>query len=95
MNFIARIFYFIGGLITALLGLRFLFALLGANPSNGFADFIYRTSEPLVAPFFGLFNYEPTLGQSHFELSTLVALLVYGIVFGLIGRLLEAGQRRV
>ena len=85
MNFIGRVLYLIGGLIMTLLGLRFLLTLLGANPGNQFANFIYQTSEPLVRPFFGLFNYEPSLGQSHLELSTLVALVVYGLLFAVIG----------
>jgi YggT family protein len=93
MNFLGRIILFIGGLICALLGLRFLLTLLGANPTNAFANFIYQTSEPFVRPFFGLFNYEPTLGQAHFELSTLIALLVYALLFGLVGRLLIGGER--
>ncbi len=43
-NLIASIISLIGGIIVTLLGLRFVLALLGANPANAFASFIYNTS---------------------------------------------------
>ena len=94
MNVAARIIYFIGGIVLILLGLRLLLALLGANPANAFANFIYSVTRPLVAPFFGLFSSEPTLGRSHFELSTVVAIVVYAIVMALLARLVMIGSRR-
>jgi hypothetical protein len=94
MNVAARIIYFIGGLLIALLAIRFLLALLGANPGNGFADFIYTVSHPFVVPFFGLFNYDETLGVHRFEYETLVAIVVYAIVMELLVRLVTIGSRR-
>ncbi len=77
---VAQIVYFIAGVITAILGLRFILALLGANPSNAFANFVYTVSHPLVAPFFGLFNYQSRVGVSRFEIETLVAIIVYALI---------------
>lgn len=77
---IARIIYFVSGLLTTLLAVRFILALLGANLNNAFADFIYTVSYPFVAPFAGLFNYRTQYGASRFEIETLVAIIVYGIV---------------
>lgn len=94
MNVAVRVIYFLGGIIFILLGLRLLLALLGANPANGFANFIYSASRPFASPFFGLFSYEPTLGRSHFEVSTLVAIVVYAIVVGVLARLVTLGSRR-
>ena len=73
----ARIIWFIGGVLAVLLAFRFVFILLGANSSNGFADFIYTVSHPFAAPFFGLFGYEQVYGEAKFEVSTLVAIFVY------------------
>ncbi len=87
---VARIVYFISGVITALLALRFVFALLGANPSNAFANFIYTASRPFVAPFFGLFNYQSHYGVSRFELETLIAMAVYALVAWAIVRMVAA-----
>ena len=77
---IARMIYFVSGLLTTLLAVRFVLALLGANLNNSFADFIYTVSYPFVAPFAGLFNYRTQYGASRFEIETLVSIIVYGIV---------------
>jgi hypothetical protein len=94
MNVAARIIYFLGGILLALLAIRFLLALFGANPANGFADFIYTVSHPFVVPFFGLFNYTERLGVGRFEYETLVAIVIYAIVMEVLARLVTLGSRR-
>jgi len=94
MTLLERIIYLVGGIIIALLALRFLLSLLGANKGNGFADFIYSASHPFVAPFFGLFNYDEQIGVSRFEFETLVAIVVYAIVMAILARLVTIGSRR-
>jgi len=74
-----RVIYYIGGVIIALLAVRMLLQLLGANQGSDFVGFIYTLSGMFVAPFFGIFG-EPTFGLSHFETSTLVAIVVYSLV---------------
>lgn len=88
-NLIARIIWFIAGVILALLALRFILALLGANPSNAFADLIYDVSHPFVSPFFSLFSYDLNLETvgSRFEIYTLVAMAVYALVAAGLARL--------
>jgi uncharacterized protein YggT (Ycf19 family) len=94
-GWLARIVYFLGGLIVALLALRFVLALLGANTTNAFAQAVYTLSHPFVAPFFGLFNYQPQYGASRFEVHTLVAIVVFGLLTALLGNLLNGvGSRR-
>src|SRR5689334_10819537 len=46
--------YFIFGILEALLAIRLAFRLLGANPQNGFVDFIYGITAPFVQPFVGI-----------------------------------------
>jgi len=80
-NVVEKLIWYVAGVLLVLLGFRFLLSLLGANTSNSFANFIYRLSHPFVAPFFGLFNYKTKVtGTSHFEIYTLVAMLVYIVV---------------
>jgi len=74
-----RIIYYIGGVIIALLAVRLILQLLGANQGSDFVGFVYGLSGVFVAPFFGIFG-EPTFGQSHFETSALVAIIVYALV---------------
>lgn len=92
LGIVDRIVWFVIGVILVLLAFRFLLALFGANPANGFADFIYSASHPFVAPFFGLFNYNYNYGISSFEIYTLVAMLVYIVVGWLISMLLNIGR---
>lgn len=74
-----RFAWFIVGVINALIALRFIFLLLGANRDAGFVDFIYTVTSPLVAPFTGIFG-EPTYGQFTFEWSSLLAIAIYSLV---------------
>lgn len=92
MTMAARIVWFITGLILAILAIRFVFVLLGANPANGIANFVYDVSHPLVSPFFSLFNYNFVNGTSRFEGYTLVAMLIYGLIGYAIARLLTIGR---
>lgn len=74
-----RVVYYIGGVIVALLVVRLILQLLGANEGNGFVDLIYALTTPLILPFYGIFG-EPTYGQAQLETSTLVAIVVYGLI---------------
>lgn len=74
-----RIIWFIIGVINTIIGLRFVLLLFGANRDVPFTDFIYRISEPLVAPFAGMFG-QPVYGRAVFELSSLFAMLIYTLI---------------
>jgi uncharacterized protein YggT (Ycf19 family) len=76
-----RAIYLVGGFIVTMLALRFIFALLGANPTNDFANFVYSFTNPLTAPFYNLFSYDhPSFGVSSLEGYTVVAIAVYGLI---------------
>ena len=77
-----NIIYLIYGILAGLLAFRLLFSLLGANKSNAFANFIYTVTNPFVAPFRSLFSVDTTIGDGtkRFELETLVAILVFGLI---------------
>jgi hypothetical protein len=75
-----RVVWYITGIIIALLVLRLALLMLAANDTNSFVSFIYTLSGLFAAPFFGIFNYQPTYGQFTFEVSTLVAIVVYALI---------------
>lgn len=75
-----RVIYYVAGVIITLLVLRMVLQLLAANQGSPFVDIIYTVSGLFAWPFFGIFNYQPTYGQSVFEVSSLVAIVVYGLV---------------
>lgn len=66
------------GWLVLMTGLTFrlVFALTGANPANGFVDFIYDVTGPFVAPFENIAN-EQVDGNSVFEPETVIAMAVY------------------
>lgn len=90
---IARAIWFLAGLLLLLLAFRFILALLGANPANGFANFIYTVSHPFVEPFFTLFRYNLQYGVSRFEVFTLVAMAVYAAIAWALSSLVALASR--
>jgi hypothetical protein len=90
----ARVVWYITGVIVALLGLRLILQLLGANEGNAFVDLVYSLSGIFAAPFFGMFSYEPSYGVSYFEVSTLVAMLIYALIGWGIARLFTLNRDR-
>ena len=90
----ARVVYWLTGVIIALLALRIVLLLLGANQASPFVNFVYNLSGIFAWPFYGIFNYEPTYGNSTLELSSIVAIIVYALVGMGIARLLTLGSRR-
>ena len=88
-----RIVWFVAGLISIIIAIRFVLLLLGANQAAGFTDFIYGLSGAFVAPFVGIFG-EPTYGASVFEVSSLLAIVVYLLIALGIAKLLTIGRPR-
>lgn len=88
---ISGIIYAVGGFIEMLIGLRFVFRLLGANPESGFVNWIYEWSTPFVTPFSNIFGQDATVtGQgvvtsSIFDWTALVAFVVIGLIISLVG----------
>jgi YggT family protein len=83
-----QVIYYLMGALGVLLVLRVVLRLLGANPANQFAGFIYALSAPFVTPFETLFT-TPTFGNSAFEINALIAIAVYGLLTWLVIRLLQ------
>jgi cation transport ATPase len=89
---LTTITYFVLGVLEVLLGLRLIFRLLGANEYNDFITFLYTLTHVFVGPFNGIFN-DQALGHSVFEVSTLIAMLIYALLaWGIVslGRVLFA-----
>ena len=81
---IAGVVSLVFGIIMAIVAFRFIFRLLGANPANSVVAWIYNASVPLVSPFFGIFNHDINVLTGRFELETLLALVVYGVIASLV-----------
>lgn len=66
--------------LEVLLASRFLLRLISANPDSGFGMLMYGITGVFVAPFNGLIA-TPTPGGSPIEITTLIAMFVYLMIF--------------
>ena len=89
---LARVIRYFFGAISIFIGLRIVLLLLAANQGNPFVDFVYGVGGFFAAPFYGLFNYTPAYGSSVFEISSIVAILVYVLLAWGLVKLLTIGS---
>ena len=87
-----RIVWFIVGVIVVFLALRVLLLLLAANQGSPFVDFVYAIGGFFAAPFYGIFSYTPSYGQSVLEISSLVATAIYVLIGWGIAKLLTLNR---
>lgn len=92
---VIQVVWYIVGVIVAIMLVRFVLALLGANLDNAFASFIYSITEPLVAPFRGLLQVgEFQAGVVRVEIETLLAALVYALIGWAVASAIALAERR-
>jgi hypothetical protein len=90
---VATLIYIMLGVVEVIIGLRFVLLMIGANPASPFVAWVYGWSNPLVAPFSGIFGqHAATAGPgvaatSVFDWTALVALLIYGLIAAVLGHL--------
>ena len=75
-----RILWSLLAFLEILLAFRFVLRMIGANPASGFAVLMYGVTGVFVAPFNGLVG-TPTSGGSALEVTTLIAMAVYALIF--------------
>jgi uncharacterized protein YggT (Ycf19 family) len=99
---IGALVYAIGAIIEGIIGLRFLFKLLGANPNSGFVSWIYSWSSPFVAPFKGIFGQADSTSTGTgtavtgvFDWSALIAFIIVGIIVAIISGAIMRRRRVV
>lgn len=71
-----QIVWYILGVLEALLVIRLILKLLGANATAGFTNFIYDITHIFVAPFINVFKVTAVAG-SVFEWTTMLAIIIY------------------
>jgi uncharacterized protein YggT (Ycf19 family) len=73
-----QIIWYIAGLLNALIALRMVFLLLGAQ-LTGFTQFLYNLTQPFVQPFWGIFG-TPRLATGYFDTGAMVAIIIYSLI---------------
>jgi uncharacterized membrane protein len=85
---ISQIVDYIFYVIYALLGMRFLLALLAARSSAGFVQFIVTVTDPFYGPFEGIVA-SPTAGRHTLLLPIVIAIIAYVLLHLAINGLLR------
>lgn len=78
-----RIVIVLFSLIEIILGFRFVFKLMGANPSNVFVKGLYDVTQFFVGIFEGIFakiTVSDAATKAVFEPATLIAIIVIGLI---------------
>ena len=90
-----RVVSLLFGILAVLIGLRILLLLLVANQQNNIVDFVYNVTEPFVAPFRGIFQFDTVTpgGGSVFDVAAVVALVGWLLIYVLIMAILRLGDR--
>jgi len=89
-----RVLSLLFGILAVLLGLRILLLLFTANQGNAIVDFVYGATEPFVAPFRGIFDFnEVVVGDATFDVAALVALFGWALIYLLLMAILSLGDR--
>ena len=76
---VSQLFWLLGGVLMALLGIRFVLKLIAANPANPFALVVYRFTDLFLWPFFGL-TVTPQSDGIVLEIYTLIAIAIYALI---------------
>jgi YggT family protein len=76
---ISQVIWLLVGIIEISIGLRVILKLIGANPDNDFARFVYGVAALFVGPFFGLTG-SPASSGMVLEVPSLIAMLVFGLL---------------
>jgi uncharacterized protein YggT (Ycf19 family) len=76
---VTPVIWWVVGFVDILLAIRFVLKLLGGSTVSGFVTFMYDITQPLVAPFHGIFN-TAVQGRSVLEPESLVAIAIYSLI---------------
>jgi hypothetical protein len=76
---VTQIIWLLAGILEAVIGLRVVFKLLGVNPENPFAAFLYNLTNLFVAPFASLIGAPAAMGMV-LEISSVIAMIVYVLI---------------
>jgi uncharacterized protein YggT (Ycf19 family) len=78
-----QLIWLLFGVLEVLIVLRIALMLIGANPNSPIVAMIYGLTYLVLFPFTGLIS-SPTVGNMVLEVSSMFAILIYGLIaFGL------------
>jgi hypothetical protein len=84
---VSQFIWLLFGGLEALIGIRVLLLLIGANPGNWFTAFVYQLSGVFLWPFQNIVA-NPTFQNYVLEITSLIAMIVYPLIGWAIVRLI-------
>jgi len=84
---VTQFIWLLFGSLEALMGIRVILMLIGANPATPFTAFVYALSELFLWPFRNIVA-NPAFGSAVLEITSLIAMIVYPLVGWAIVRLI-------
>lgn len=76
---VTQVIWLLFGVLEALLAIRVVLKLIGANPEAVFSRFIYDVTAVFLWPFAGLVG-TPAVQQYQLEVFTIIAMIVYALI---------------
>jgi hypothetical protein len=76
---LSQFIWLLFGGLEALIGIRVLLLLIGANPGSGFTQLIYGLSDLFLWPFRNIVA-NPAFQNHVFELTSLIAMIIYPLI---------------
>ena len=84
---VTQFIWLLFGGLEALIGIRVILMLIGANPATPFTAFVYQLSELFLWPFRNIVA-NPAFGNFVLEITSLIAMIVYPLIAWAIVRLI-------
>ena len=84
---VSQIVWLLFGGLEALIGIRVILMLIGANPANGFTAFVYQLTQLFLWPFQNLIA-NPTFQNMTLEVTSIIAMIVFALLGWLIVRMI-------
>jgi YGGT family len=72
--------------LEVVLVIRFVFMLIGADPANIFAEFIYALTAIILFPFSDIVHNPSFRPNQAFEITTLIGMAIWWLIFWLLGK---------
>ncbi len=97
LSFGQIVIYIIHGftvIAETLLAFRFALLLFGANPDVAFTEWIYNSSDVVLAPFRGIFPAREISEVSILDFSTLFAMIVYLLISYWLSNLIKKWEEK-
>lgn len=76
---ITQIIWLLFGFLEALIGIRIVLRLIGANPAAVFTQILYGVTDVFLWPFAGI-TANPGVGAFQLEISSIIGMIVYALI---------------